>query len=134
MKRFVFLLVCIGIVALLPGCMGILSSLFGSTVSLSLSCPEEYVDGVGTDRDWRVALDDGDRMTLSSASGGSLEFEKVEKGSHTLWFTPPSGCYDQVVASYTFDVDGDTDLSLSVYELTPLSNSATRFSSRTKEQ
>ena len=125
MKRILILVVIALVVTILAGC-DLLGGLFGSTIELSLSCPGEVEDGIGTDYDWRVSLDDGRRESANSARGGSVTFEDVSRGSHTFYFTPPSGCYDQEVAYYDFEVSGDDELALSTNQLTLMSSVSPR--------
>ena len=131
MKRTAGLGLCVLIVVLLGGC----SWLKAPSVTCTLSCYDEYVDGRGTDGDWRVALDDESRRNSDSASGGSITFDEVEKGEHTLYFTPPAGCYDEVVASYTFTVEReDVELELDVFgDLDILVSVAPSFGSKMSE-
>ena len=120
MKRIAGLGLCALFAVLLGGCslLGL-----GPDVTLSLDCRYELVDGVGTDFDWRVAIDDERSVNSNSASGGSVTFENVGIGEHTLYFIPPEGCgawgsYDQEVGSYTFDVGiGGEDLDIGVGDM-----------------
>ena len=106
----------------------------GPDVTLTFDCPYEYVDGVGTDYDWRVEIDDEGRVNSNSSSGDSVTFENVGIGEHTIWFTPPSGCYDEVVASYTFDVGmGGEELHLDLDDVDILVSVAPSFGSKMSE-
>ena len=116
MKRVALALLAGVVLVVLIGCPGMVPNPFASTVTCTLSCNWEYLNGVGTDFSWRVALDDGDRVSTNSADGSSVTFRSVEHGTHTLWFTPPNSCFDEVVASYAFDVDGNTNLNIDVFD------------------
>lgn len=129
MRRISILLGVLLVLAILGGC-DLLGGLFGSKVELSLSCPGEAVDGIGTDASWRVSLDDGELVSTNSAYGGSVTFDAVSRGSHTLHFTPPSGCYDQEVAYYDFEVTGDDELTLSTTQLTLLADYSVRAAAK----
>lgn len=133
--RRILIVGCIAlVVTILAGC-DVLGELFGesdddandnggtgqlATVEISLSCSGEVVDGFGTDVDWRLSLDGGELVNSNSAAGGSVVFEDVSTGAHTVHFTPPIGCYDEEVAYFDFAVSGDEFLALSMADLTAL--------------
>lgn len=139
--RRILIVGCIALaVTMLAGC-DLLGELFGksddenkdnedtgqlATVEMSFSCSGEVMDGVGTDEDWRVSLDRGELVSANSAAGGSVVFDDVSIGTHTLYFTPPIGCYDEEVAYYDFEVRGDEFLALTEVDLMPLQSVSPR--------